>query len=188
MYALMWTGHDPIEGSGQLLTGIWDVGRAENVEQATAAIQKVTSPAINWTLAFDDGTIAYRVGGDVPVRRSAEPASWPRDGSWSRAGWAGRLPAEYKPQLDNPDSGYIVVANQQIVDPTGPAWEVFQFMGARPWRALRIDERLVELIEAGPRRPCRRLRPAAGRRVVLRPRHRPHLRRSLPPHRHRLRR
>jgi penicillin amidase len=154
MYALMWTGHDPIEGSGAMLTGIWDVGRAENVEQATAAVQKVTSPSINWAFAFDDGTIAYRVGGDVPIRRSAEPTSWPRDGTRSSAGWAGRLPAAYKPQLDNPASGYIVVANQQVVDETGPAWEVFQFMGARPWRALRIDERLSALIEAGPVEPA----------------------------------
>lgn len=153
VYALMWPGHRPINSAGSLITSLWDLGKSDNVEDATAAIQRLTSPAITMGMAFSDGTIAYRISGDIPLRWSAEPVWLPRDGTSRQAGWAGRLPPEYKPQLENPARGFYVAANQRIVEQGGPAWEVIGVEGSHPWRAKRITERIEELVADGAATP-----------------------------------
>jgi penicillin amidase len=153
MYAMMWPGHRPIEGSGEIVTSLWDLAKSNNLEEAEAAIQKLTSPAITMGMAFDDGTIAYRISGDLPVRRSAEPPWLPRDGTRRQARWAGRLPKEYKPQLTNPARNYYVAANQRIVGQGGPSWEVVGIEGDHPFRAMRITELLDEGLADGEMTP-----------------------------------
>jgi len=147
-FAFMWPGHDPIEDSGSIVTSLWDLAKSANVDEATAAIQRLTQPPITMTMAFDDGTIAYRLAGDIPVRKSDEPIGLPRDGSSSMAGWLGRLPPEYKPQITNPARGFIVAANQRIVEQSGPQARIIGSEGTVPYRAERITERLRALVSA----------------------------------------
>jgi penicillin amidase len=148
VFAFMWPGHDPIEGSGSIVTSLWDLAKSTNVEEATAAIQRLTQPPITMGMAFDDGTIAYRLAGDIPVRKSDEPVTLPRDGRYSTAGWLGRLPPEFKPQLTNPPRGFLVAANQRIVEGTGPQARIIGSEGTAPYRAERITERLRALIDS----------------------------------------
>lgn len=148
-YALMWPGHDPLSDEGRIVSSLMDLGKATNVEEATAAVQGLTSPAITIAMAFTDGTIAYRLSGDIPVRISDEPVGYPRDGRFSKAGWSGFLPAEMKPQLTNPARGYLVAANQPVVDPDGPQAHIIGQDGSSAYRARRINDRLEALLENG---------------------------------------
>lgn len=148
-FALMWTGFDPMGTSSRLLESFWSLAQADNVEEATAALQDFTSPPMSLGMAFTDGTIAYRLSGDIPLRRSDEPTTLPRDGRTRDGGWRGRLPPEYKPQLTNPARGYLVAANQRVVDADGPQAAFVGLEGASPHRAQRIHERLAALLEGG---------------------------------------
>ena len=148
-YALMWTGFDPFGTSGDMLRSFWNLGRAKNVEEATAALQEFIAPPMSLGMAFSDGTIAYRLSGDIPVRKSTESSGFPRDGRTRNAGWAGRLPPEYKPQLTNPEKGYLIAANQRVVESEGPQAALVGMEGATPYRARRIHERLEKLLADG---------------------------------------
>jgi penicillin G amidase len=147
IFVLKWPGFDPIEDNGNLFTSLWDLAAASNVEEATAALQEFTSPPLSYGLAFSDGTIAYRLSGEIPVRKSDEPIGYPRDGSSSQAGWSGKIPAAYKPQLENPERGFLVAANQRMIESSGPSANFIGIEGASPYRAFRITERLEELLE-----------------------------------------
>lgn len=148
-YALMWTGFDPFGTSSDMLRSFWNLGRAKNVDEATAALQQFIAPPMSLGMAFTDGTIAYRLSGDIPVRKSSESTGFPRDGRTRDAGWANRLPPEYKPQLTNPAKGYLVAANQRIVESDGPQAQHIGMEGATPYRARRIHERLEALLADG---------------------------------------
>src|SRR5688572_19023511 len=63
--------------------------------------------------------------------------------------WSGRLPAAQKPQTENPAKGYIVASNQRIVDNDVHSQAFVGFEAAKPWRALRIDQRVRETLDAG---------------------------------------
>jgi penicillin amidase len=149
-FALLWPGFDP-EVGGERLTAFWDLARAKDVAEASAAVEKMTAGSQNVSLAFRDGSIAYRLGGKIPVRRSGEPTWAPRDGSSSAAGWSGYLPAEDKPQLTNPAAGFFVTANQRVVEEDGPSYREVGGYGVPPHRARRIHERLDELFAKKPK-------------------------------------
>lgn len=142
-YALMWTGFDPSAAPRQLL-GAWDLAKARDLEEATAALELFAATQ-NVVLAFDDGSIGYRLMGRVPHRLSTEPTWQPRDGKTAAAGWGGYLAARDKPALENPASGYIVTANQRVVTGNHSAAPAIGGYAAPPHRAQRIHERIGEL-------------------------------------------
>src|SRR5690606_33144159 len=100
-------------------------------------------------LATADGHIAFRLTGKIPVRRSSEPTSLPRDGTTTAAGWSGYLAAHEHPAVTDPTSGYLVAANQRITDDDHAALRSLGAYSATPHRALRIDERMRALLAAG---------------------------------------
>ncbi len=148
-FAILSTHMQPLRTTGRLITSLWDLAAADNVERATAALQDLTAPPISFGMAFTDGTIAYRLNGDIPLRQSADPVYWPRDGRRSDAGWTTFLPPEQKPQLTNPARGYFVSANQRMVEADGPAAATVGVEGDMPFRAARITERLEALLKNG---------------------------------------
>lgn len=144
-FALMWAAYD-VTSHQKMLTAFWDLYRAESVADVDELVPHMSMTGQNLALAFKDGTIAYRLAGSVAVRASDATTHLPRDGSRSDAGWLGFLGAEFKPQLTNPEAGYIVSSNQRVVDDT---WSSMRFVGgvsALYHRAKRIDERLQEFI------------------------------------------
>lgn len=149
VFALMWTGFDPFGTSGDIIASFWAFARSQNIDEATEALQLFTAPPMSLGMAFTDGTIAYRLSGDIPLRKSDEPTNFPRNGTSRAAGWEGRLPPSFKPELTNPSKGYLVAANQRVVDSDGPQAQIIGYEGATPFRARRIHERLEALLAEG---------------------------------------
>jgi penicillin G amidase len=147
--ALLWTAQQFPEGSARMVSSFWSLAAARNVEEASAALQDFSAPAMSVNMAFTDGTIAYRLSGIVPVRGDAQRVDRPRRGTTRAAGWIGRLPAAEKPQMTNPDKGFIIASNQRVVENDVLTQRSVGFEAARPWRALRIDERLQAALAAG---------------------------------------
>ncbi len=148
-FALKWVGYET-ELSGELITAFWDFYRARDIDAVHREVAKMSIAGQNMALAFTDGTIAYRLASAIAIRASDENTHLPRDGSSSKADWVGFLSADYKPQLTNPEAGYIVSSNQRVVDDDWQAMKFAGAFGAMYHRAKRIDERIREQLGKKP--------------------------------------
>lgn len=159
---LQWTAFAFPKESASLISSFWSLAESNTIEQAHAALQTFTAPSMSVAIAIgenDDGPagIHYRLGGIIPVRGDVDgPSSaggkrvdFPRLATTRSAGFQGILPAEEKPQLDNPPSGFLVAANQRVVDNDVLSQRFVGFEGAKPFRAMRIHERLADLLKDG---------------------------------------
>lgn len=156
VYALMWPGFSHLGGvdgsppRNDSSLSFWRMAHATSVEEASLAIDTMVTNTDSFVLADDQGHIAYRTSGHIPLRATSAPAGLPRDGRTSDAGWLARLPGAYKPQITDPASGIVVAANQRMVEPGSPRDDVIGEEGNLPYRAARIRERLNDLVEDGP--------------------------------------
>ncbi|MFZ9886625.1 MAG: penicillin acylase family protein [Myxococcota bacterium] len=150
-YALMWSGFDPEATCTQLL-GFWDLARAQNLDDADRALaQLATSHSV--LLATQDGHIAYRLTGKLPKRSPGESRGLPRDGSSRRAAWEGYVPFAELAAVTDPDEGFLVAANQRILDEPNDDSARLGGYASTPHRALRIRELLESLVGRGPADP-----------------------------------
>lgn len=156
--ALQWTAFNFPEKTGNLVTSFWDLAKARTIEEAHAALQDFIAPSMSFAIAIsasDAGPagIYYRLGGITPIRGGADSGAFsvdfPHVGATRDAGFTGILDSRQKPQLDNPASGFLVAANQRIVENNVQSQRFVGFEGAQPWRAMRIHERLTDLVADG---------------------------------------
>ncbi len=113
--AVRWTVLDPEATDLRFL----DLDGAEDVDAALAILNRAGGPPLNALVADRRGDIGWTYTGRIPKRFGLDGTvsrSW-ADGS---RGWNGYiLPAELPRQV-NPDSGFIVNANQRMVDERYP--------------------------------------------------------------------
>ena len=140
-YALRWTLLDP----ATLQTGgIFNVNRARNWKEFTAALSTYRGPTQNFVYADVDGHIGYYGAGRIPIRKSGE-GDVPYDGATDEGEWTGFIPFEKLPHLYDPPSGMIVTANQRVVGSSYPYF--VSHVWASPYRARRI----FDLLSAKPK-------------------------------------
>ena len=137
-YALKWTALDPKLNNA---TGVYELDRAGNWREFTAAIRSYTPPMQNMVYADVDGNIGYYAAGMVPIRKSGD-GSIPYDGSKDDGEWVSFIPFDKLPHLYNPPSGMIVTANQRIVGSDYPFFLTHSW--AQPYRARRILDLLKQ--------------------------------------------
>jgi len=137
-YALRWTALD----SALLeMAGLFDVNRARNWKEFTAAFSLYGGPTQNFVYADIDGHIGYYGAGHIPIRKSGD-GSVPYDGSNDDGEWTGYIPFDKLPHVYDPPSGIIVTANQRVV---GQDYSYFlSHVWAQPYRARRIFNLLSE--------------------------------------------
>lgn len=114
------------------------LNRASNVTEGIAAVRGLNAPAVNISLADDEGNIGYVMAGRIPLRpisHATHIGQAPEDGNeWQL------LPFDANPQMLNPTGGRIVTANQRIVGDEYPYYLTDRW--AAPYRARRIHEML----------------------------------------------
>ncbi|MDQ3667273.1 MAG: penicillin acylase family protein [Acidobacteriota bacterium] len=131
-YALRWTALDPKLNNA---SGVYELNRARNWHEFTAAIRGYTPPMQNMVYADVDGNIGYYAAGMVPIRKSGD-GSVPYDGSKDDGEWVSFIPFDKLPHVYNPPSGMVVTANQRIVGSEYPYFLTHSW--AQPYRARRI--------------------------------------------------
>lgn len=119
--------------------------KATSVEEFDKAMRPWVDPCNNLITADKDGAIGYLTRGKVPVRNRAN--GWlPVPGWTGEYEWDGVIPFEEMPRLRNPDTGYIVTANNRIVGDDYPHYIALDY--APSSRAVRIISRVEELRSA----------------------------------------
>ncbi|MED1853086.1 penicillin acylase family protein [Brevibacillus borstelensis] len=129
--SLRWTAYSP----GREIEAFLEMNRAENWEQFKQGLQKIVSPALNVLFASNDGTIAFKTVGAIPIRAKGDGLV-PVPGWMNEYEWNGFIPFEKCPEVVNPEEGFIVAANNKIVNDSYPyliahSWDA-------PYRANRI--------------------------------------------------
>ena len=140
--SLRWTAMVP---ANQEFEAFFLLNRARNWAEFKSAIKTFGGASQNFVYADVKGNIGWHVGGRIPIRRKGEGAV-PYDGSTGDGDWIGYIPFENMPNLYNPESGFIVTANQRIVG-TDYRYQQVTRQFASPWRARR----LYNLIETNNR-------------------------------------
>ncbi|MFB5083677.1 penicillin acylase family protein [Symbiobacterium thermophilum] len=135
--ALKWTAHMATPE----LEAVLLFPKARNWEEFREALRSFHVPTQNFVYADVDGTIAYRTGGLVPIRRSGD-GLLPVPGWTDEYEWVGFIPFDQMPEAVNPPEGYIVTANNKVIDDAYPYFLTYSW--SQPYRAMRI----AEMIEA----------------------------------------
>ncbi|GGO67772.1 penicillin amidase [Nonomuraea cavernae] len=142
--ALQWTALMP----GRTADAIFALNEAADWHEFRAAAALFDVPAQNLVYADTEGGIGYQAPGWIPVREKG-------DGTWPVPGWTGEydwktapIPYDQLPSVENPAEGYIVTANNAVIDPRR-----YQPLLTKDWsygyRSQRITDRLKQEIDKG---------------------------------------
>jgi penicillin amidase len=134
--ALRWTAHLPTPEMEAVLA----INRAKTWPEFRTALQKFLVPTQNFVFAAVDGTIAYRAGGQVPIRKQGD-GLFPVPGWTDAYEWAGFIPFDQMPEVVNPPEGFIATANNRVAPDSYPYFLTYEW--APPHRAARIREVLA---------------------------------------------
>lgn len=165
--ALSWAGmlpglHIDMQGRMQFVGGhisFLGLAHARNVDQLFGILEYMDTPVQNWVFADTQGNIGYFASGIYPIRNPACDGTLPARGDITTCDWMSvsdpfdfigsynpqqdrisLLPQRVLPRLKNPKQGYIISANNQVINEAKTPYVVsFNYMG---WRAGRIEELL----------------------------------------------
>jgi len=140
--ALRWAALD--EDNRTLMAGMRG-SQSKTINDFFEAFKDYHSPMQNVVVADDQGRIAYKAIGKVPVRKADNDLMGmaPAPGWDAKYDWAGWLPMEQTPE-DLGQKGWIATANQRITPAGYP-----HFLG-QDWVAPHRMERITQMIEAKP--------------------------------------
>lgn len=140
--SLRWTALD----IGTTAAAIFALNEAKDFAGFRAAASLFDVPAQNLVYADRSGNIGYQAPGKLPIRGAGD-GTMPQPGWDSAYDWRGFIPFSELPVVYNPESGYIVTANNAVTSEDYP-----YFLGSDwdyGWRAARITELLRQKFAAG---------------------------------------
>ncbi|WP_369183288.1 penicillin acylase family protein [Streptomyces sp. Y1] len=137
--ALQWTALNP----GKTMDAVFELDKARNWDEFRGAAKDFAVPAQNLIYA-DAKHIGYQAPGDVPIRGKGD-GTMPAPGWDSGYQWKGSIPFSALPYSLDPAAGYIVTANQAVVDPS------YKYNLTKDWeygtRAKEITEQIEGLLK-----------------------------------------
>lgn len=137
--SLRWTALEV----AQTFPAIWKINLAGNWDEFRQAASTFDVPSQNLLYADVDGNIGYQSPGKIPVRANGD-GTLPVPGWTDEFEWQGYIPFEELPRAYNPPEGYIVTANNAVVDSD------FPYMIATTWAYGYRAQRIVDMIEGAP--------------------------------------
>jgi penicillin amidase len=140
--ALRWTALTP----GRSMDALFAMNRAGSWPELHAAASLFEVPAQNIVYADRSGHIGYQAPGRIPVR-SGYDGRWPAQGWTGAEEWTGYVDFDDLPRAHDPESGYLVTANNAVVPPTYDVFLTTDWDAG--YRADRIDAELSRLVADG---------------------------------------
>ncbi len=131
--SLRWTALEP----STVIAAIQEINRAQNWQEFRAAASRFDIAAQNLIYADIDGNIGYQMPGKTPIRNQGD-GRYPVPGWDNQHEWKGYIDFDKLPHSFNPARGYIITANNAVVD------ESYPYVITKDWvhgyRAKRIEE------------------------------------------------
>ncbi|WP_128980383.1 penicillin acylase family protein [Streptomyces roseicoloratus] len=139
--ALRWTALQP----GKSMDAVFELNRAKDFASFRAAAKNFEVPSQNLIYADTAGNIGYQAPGRIPVRTKAanHDGTLPAPGWDSSYDWKGYIPFAELPYEYNPKRGYIVTANQAVIDE-----KKYPYLLTRDWGYGSRSQRINDLIES----------------------------------------
>ena len=135
-YALRWVGAEHSIRPSALI----DVANVTSFDGFRDAARALECPGQNLVYADVDGTIGYQCTGLHPIRRAGD-GTVPVPGWTAEHEWDGFVPFEELPHAVDPESGYLVTANDRI-HPDG-----YPYLIGHDFHASGRAARITELLE-----------------------------------------
>ncbi|MGH3347683.1 MAG: penicillin acylase family protein [Nocardioides sp.] len=137
--SLAWTALQPAATADAILqlntAGTWDEFRD--------AASSFAVPSQNLVYADRDGHIGYQAPGRIPIRQSGNDGYLPAEGWRSDDDWTGDVvPFEGLPHVLDPEEGFVVTANQQVIGGDYP------YFITDDWDQGYRAQRIRDLLEA----------------------------------------
>ncbi|WP_046732955.1 penicillin acylase family protein [Streptomyces humi] len=137
--ALRWTALDP----GTTMDAVFAIDKASDWSEFRDAAAKFDVPSQNLVYADTKNNIGYTLPGRIPTRSSADDGSIPAPGWDPKYKWTGYIKQDELPYEYNPKSGYIVTANQAVVDK-----DKYPYTLTTDWGYGTRSQRITDLIES----------------------------------------
>lgn len=113
-HALHWLAYEPDAVNLRLL----GLERVQSVHEALELAPHLRLPTQNFIAADAAGHVGWTLAGAIPERRGLS-GRYPERWDVAGAGWAGTLPADAYPRVEDPEDGYVWSANAR---PLGGVW------------------------------------------------------------------
>ena len=140
-----YTGTDEVNTWAQCLLPMLN---SKNIDEMDEAMRGWVDPSNNFVFADINGDIEYLNRGRLPVR--PELNRWLPVPGWSgEYEWSGNVPFEEHARSRNPDTGYIVTANNRIAPSDYPHYIAVHF--GLDYRARSIKRIVEKLDNASPK-------------------------------------
>jgi penicillin amidase len=133
-----------LETENPILQAFYDLNRADTLEKARAASEKIHAPGLNIVWANAGGDIGWWAAAKLPIRPEGVNPSFILNGSTGEAEKPGFYNFSFNPQEENPARGYIVSANHQPKPSSGVPVPGYYNLADRVQRldsALRVPGR-----------------------------------------------
>ncbi|MGC4984092.1 penicillin acylase family protein [Streptomyces sp. DT193] len=143
--ALRWTALDP----GRTMDAVFAMDKASDWSEFRKAAASFGVPSQNLVYADGagaSGNIGYQLPGKIPTRAKGDDGSLPSPGWDSKYRWTGYIKQSALPYEYNPKRGYIVTANQAVVDP-----DKYPYTLTTDWGYGTRSQRITDLIESKTR-------------------------------------
>ncbi|GAA3372472.1 penicillin acylase family protein [Streptomyces sannanensis] len=137
--ALKWTALEP----GKSMDAVFELDRAKDFKGFRAAAEHFEVPSQNLIYADTEGHIGYQAPGNIPLRAEGQDGTLPVPGWDEKYDWKGRIDFDELPYEYDPDRGYIVTANQAVVDE-----EKYPHLLTKDWGYGARSQRINALIES----------------------------------------
>ncbi|MFJ8136930.1 penicillin acylase family protein [Streptomyces sp. NPDC096013] len=136
--ALRWTAEDP----GTTMDAVFAIDKASNWTEFRAASTKFDVPSQNLVYADTKNNIGYTLPGKIPTRGKGD-GSLPVPGWDPSYDWTGYIPQAALPYEYNPKRGYIVTANQAVIDK-----DKYPYTLTTDWGYGTRSQRITDLIQS----------------------------------------
>ncbi|MFF7600539.1 penicillin acylase family protein [Streptomyces mirabilis] len=137
--ALRWTALDP----GNSMDAVFQLDKASNWTEFRTAAASFDVPSQNLIYADTNNHIGYQLPGKIPTRAKGDDGSLPSPGWDSKYKWTGYIKQSELPYEYDPKRGYIVTANQAVVDK-----DKYPYTLTTDWGYGTRSQRITDLIEA----------------------------------------
>ena len=130
-----------LETDNPILDAFYQLNRANTLDKARAAAEKIEAPGLNVVWANAAGDIGWWAAAKLPLRPAGVNPTFILDGASAEADKLGYHPFSANPQEENPARGYIVSANYQPVPASGIEIPGYYNL---PDRGQRLNQRLSD--------------------------------------------